>query len=56
MEEYKSFVYLDIDQYEDLLSRSTQLAMLERAYKELKSYEVDVILRTLFGKKEEEAC
>ena len=55
MEERKSFVYLDADQYEELVSKSTQLAMLERAYKELKSYEIDVILKTIFGEKEE-AC
>lgn len=55
MEECKAFVYLDADQYEGLVSRSTQLAMLERAYKELKSYEIDTILKTIFGEKEE-AC
>lgn len=55
MEERKSLVYLDADQYKELLSRSTKLEMLERAYKELKSYEIDAILKTIFGEKEE-AC
>lgn len=47
--------YLDAYQYKELVSRSTKLEMLERAYKELKSYEVDAILKTIFGEKEE-AC
>ena len=55
MEERKSFVYLDAVQYKGMVERSMQLAMLERAYKELKSYEIDVILKTIFGEKEE-AC
>ena len=55
MEERKSFVYLDAVQYKKMVERSMQLAMLERAYKELKSYEIDVILKTIFGEKEE-AC
>lgn len=55
MEERKSLVYLDADQYKELVSRSTKLEMLERAYKDLKSYDVDAILKTIFGKKEE-AC
>ena len=55
MEERKSFVYLDAVQYKEMVERSMQLAMLERAYKELKSYEIDVILKTIFGEKEE-AC
>lgn len=52
MEERKSFVYLDAVQYKEMVERSMQLAMLERAYKELKSYEIDVILKTIFGDKE----
>ena len=55
MEERKSFVYLDAVQYKEMVERSMQLAMLERAYKELKSYEIDTILKTIFGEKEE-AC
>ena len=35
--------------------KSMQLSMLERAYKELKSYEIEFILKTIFGEKEE-AC
>lgn len=55
MEEHKSFVYLDAAQYKEMVEKSMQLSMLERAYKELKSYEIDVILKTIFGEKEE-AC
>ena len=51
----QSLVYLDAYQYKELVSRSTKLEMLERAYKELKSYEIDAILKTIFGGKEE-AC
>ena len=53
MEERKSFVYLSADRYEELVSRSTKLAMLESAYKKLKSYENDIILKAIFGEKEE---
>ena len=55
MEERKPFVYLDAVQYKEMVGKSMQLSMLERAYKELKSYEIDVILKTIFGEKEE-AC
>lgn len=55
MEERKSLVYLDTYQYKELVERNMKLSMLERAYKELKSYEIDVILKTIFGEKEE-AC
>nr|DAQ52791.1 MAG TPA: hypothetical protein [Caudoviricetes sp.] len=53
MEERKSFVYLDAVQYKEMLEKSMQLSMLERAYKELKSYEIDVILKVIFGAPEE---
>ena len=55
MEERKSLVYLDAYQYKELVSRSTKLEVLERAEKELESYEIDAILKTIFGEKEE-AC
>lgn len=53
MEERKSFVYLDAVQYKEMVEKSMQLSMLERAYKELKSYEIDVILKVIFGAPEE---
>nr|DAQ77716.1 MAG TPA: hypothetical protein [Caudoviricetes sp.] len=53
MEERKSFVYLDAVQYKEMVEKSMQLSMLERAYKELKSYEIDVILKSIFGAPEE---
>lgn len=53
MEEHKSFVYLDAAQYKEMVEKSMQLSMLERAYKELKSYEIEFILKTIFGEKEE---
>ena len=53
MEERKSFVYLDAVQYKEMVERSMQLAMLERAYKDLKSYEFDSLVKVLFGAKEE---
>ena len=56
MDDRKSFVYLDADQYEELVSRSTQLAILEKAYRELKSYELDAILKMIFGAKEDGEC
>ena len=50
MGETKSFVYLEIDQYEELVSRSTQLAMIEKAYKELaSSYKFDDFVNVLLG-------
>ena len=49
MEERKPFVYLDAVQYKEMVEKSMQLSMLERAYKELKSYEIDVILKVIFG-------
>ena len=55
MEEHRPFVYLDAVQYKEMVEKSMQLSMLERAYKELKSYEIDAILKTIFGEKEE-AC
>lgn len=56
MEERKSFVYLDAVQYKEMVERNMKLSMLERAYKELKSYEIDVILKTIFGEKEGGKC
>lgn len=56
MEERKSFVYLDAVQYKEMVGKSMQLSMLERAYKELKSYEIDVILKVIFGAPEENAA
>lgn len=53
MEERKSFVYLDAVQYKEMVEKSMQLSMLERAYKELKSYEIDAILKVIFGAPEE---
>ena len=53
MEERKPFVYLDAAQYKEMVEKSMQLSMLERAYKELKSYEIEFILKTIFGEKEE---
>ncbi len=56
MEERKSFVYLDAVQYKEMVEKSMQLSMLERAYKELKSYEIDVILKVIFGAPVENAA
>lgn len=56
MEERKPFVYLDAVQYKEMVEKSMQLSMLERAYKELKSYEIDVILKVIFGAPEENAA
>ena len=56
MEERKSFVYLDAVQYKEMVEKSMQLSMLERAYKELKSYEIDAILKVIFGAPEENAA
>lgn len=53
MEEHRPFVYLDAVQYKEMLERNMKLSMLERAYKELKSYEIDVILKVIFGAPEE---
>ena len=53
MEECKVFVALEKDQYEELISRSTQLSIIEKAYKGLKSYDFDNFVKVLFGEKEE---
>ena len=53
MDDHKSFVYLDADRYEELVSRSTQLFMIEKAYVELKSYQFDDFVKILFGAKAE---
>lgn len=52
MSESKSFVYLDVDQYEELVSRSTQLAMIEKAYKKLTSYKFNDFIEVLLGEPE----
>lgn len=56
MEEHRPFVYLDAVQYKEMLERNMKLSMLERAYKELKSYEIDVILKVIFGAPVENAA
>ena len=48
----ESYVKLSTEKYEELAKKCL---MLERAYKELKSYEINAILKTIFGEKEE-AC
>ena len=53
MEERKPFVYLDAALYKEMVERNMKLSMLERAYKELKSYEIDAILKVIFGAPEE---
>ena len=45
--------YEDLVPYKEMVEKSMQLSMLERAYKELKSYEIDVILKVIFGAPEE---
>mgnify|MGYP004600972921 CR=1 FL=1 len=55
MDERKTFIALDTDRYENLISRSTKLSMLEKAYKDLKSYEFENLVKVFFGEKEE-AC
>lgn len=56
MEERKSFVYLDADRYEELVSRSTELSIIEKAYKGMKSYQFEEFLKSLFGAKEDGEC
>lgn len=56
MEEHRPFVYLDAVQYKEMLERNIKLSMLERAYKELESYEIDAILKAIFGEKEDGKC
>ena len=53
MEECKVFVALEKDQYEELISRSTRLSMIEKAYKDLKIYEFENLVKVFFGEKEE---
>ena len=48
-------VELNKKRYEELISESTQLSMLEKAYKDLKSYEFENLVKVFFGEKEE-AC
>lgn len=54
MDECKVFVALEKDQYETLISRSTQLAIIEKAYRRLKSYDFDSFMKVLFD--EETQC
>nr|DAO83690.1 MAG TPA: hypothetical protein [Caudoviricetes sp.] len=46
-------VELNKKRYEELVSESTQLAILEKAYKGMKSYEFDNFVKVLFEEKEE---
>ena len=52
MDECKVFVALEKDQYEDLISKSTQLVIIEKAFKRMESYRFDEFLKVLFGEKE----
>lgn len=52
MSECKVFVSLEKDQYEELISRSAQLAIIEKAYKGMESYRFDEFMKVLFGEKE----
>lgn len=56
MDELKSFVYLDADRYEELVSRSTEFSIIEKAYMGMKSYQFEEFLKSLFGTKEDEKC
>lgn len=47
------FVYLS---YEELVSRSTELSIIEKAYKGMKSYQFEEFLKSLFGAKEDGEC
>ena len=53
MDERKTLIPLDADRYEELISESTQLSMLEKAYKDLKIYEFENLVKVFFGEKEE---
>ena len=46
-------VDLNRKRYEELISESTQLEILEKAYKGMKSYDFDNFVKVFFGAKEE---
>ena len=54
MSECKVFVPLEKDQYEELISRSTQLEIIEKAYKGMESYRFDEFMKVLFNVNVEE--
>lgn len=54
MDDRKLFVFLDTDQYEELISRSTQLSIIKKAYMGMKSYQFEELLKVLFGTKEDD--
>lgn len=56
MDECKTFIPLDVDRYEELISRSTELFIIEKAYKGMKSYQFEEFLKSLFGAKEDGEC
>lgn len=56
MDDRKLFVFLGTDQYEELVSRSTQLSIIEKAYMGMKSYQFEEFLKALFGAKEDGEC
>lgn len=56
MDELKSFVHLYADRYEELVSRSTELSIIEKAYMGMKSYQFEEFLKSLFGAKEDGEC
>ena len=49
-------VDLNRKRYEELISESTQLAILEKAYKGMKSYDFDNFVKVFFGEKEDGEC
>lgn len=49
MDGCKVFVPLEKDQYEELIARSTQLAIIEKAYKRMESYRFDEFMNALFN-------
>ena len=49
MSECKVFGPLEKDQYEELISRSTQLEIIEKAYKRMESYRFDEFMKVLFN-------
>lgn len=56
MDIVKSFVYLSAERYEELVSKSTELSIIEKAYMGMKSYQFEEFLKLLFGAKEDEKC
>jgi hypothetical protein len=49
MSECKVFVSLEKDQYEELISRRTQLEIIEKAYKGMELYRFDEFMKVLFN-------